>query len=245
MLEVVYVRVKQTGKICRASTAGLELSLGDWCIIESPLGGELAQVIETPPEISHHPKGKKEVFKIIRKATEEDLKKFQWLANKEKRAFEFCLRRIKARQLPMKLVRVRYFFNEKKGIFYYTADGRIDFRELVKDLAKEFKMRIEMRQIGVRDEAKMVGGLGVCGRPLCCFTFMKCFEPVTIQKAKRQHIVINPTKISGLCGRLMCCLSFEEESQGRLYTEEEAPEEDNSLEEKKESNKSENLTENS
>ncbi|HHF42743.1 MAG: hypothetical protein DRJ11_11690 [Candidatus Aminicenantes bacterium] len=244
MLEVVYVRVKQTGKICRASTAGLDLNLGDWCIIESPLGGELVQVIETPPEISHHPKGKKDVFKIIRKATDEDLKKFQWLANKEKRAFEFCLKRIKARQLPMKLVRVRYFFNEKKGIFYYTADGRIDFRELVKDLAKEFKMRIEMRQIGVRDEAKMVGGLGVCGRPLCCFTFMKCFEPVTIQKAKRQHIVINPTKISGLCGRLMCCLSFEEESQGRLYAEEEV-EEDNSLEEKNEDKKNEPLTENS
>jgi len=106
----------------------------------------------------------------------------------------------------MKLVMVRYFFNEKKGIFYYTADGRIDFRQLVKDLAKEFKMRIEMRQVGVRDEAKMVGGLGVCGRSLCCFSFMKSFEPVTIQKAKKQQIVINPTKISGLCGRLMCAL---------------------------------------
>ena len=126
----------------------------------------------------------------------------------------------------MKLVMVRYFFNEKKGIFYYTADGRIDFRQLVKDLAKEFKMRIEMRQVGVRDEAKMVGGLGVCGRPLCCFTFMKSFEPVTIQKAKKQQIVINPTKISGLCGRLMCCLAFEDESRGRMYAEEEKVEED-------------------
>jgi len=165
----------------------------------------------------------------------------------------------------MKLVMVRYFFNEKKGIFYilarkpqafkpgdewhpkrsggqsslwhetpafrpgsfhYTADGRIDFRQLVKDLAKEFKMRIEMRQVGVRDEAKMVGGLGVCGRSLCCFSFMKSFEPVTIQKAKKQQIVINPTKISGLCGRLMCCLAFEDESLGRMYAEEEKVEED-------------------
>jgi cell fate regulator YaaT (PSP1 superfamily) len=125
----------------------------------------------------------------------------------------------------MKLVRVRYFFSEKKGIFYYTADGRIDFRQLVKDLAKEFKMRIEMRQIGVRDEAKMIGGLGVCGRVLCCSSFMQAFEPVTIQKAKKQHIAINPTKISGLCGRLMCCLGFEDASRGRLYTEEDKVEE--------------------
>jgi cell fate regulator YaaT (PSP1 superfamily) len=125
----------------------------------------------------------------------------------------------------MKLVKVRYFFNEKKGIFYYTADGRVDFRQLVKDLAKECRMRIEMRQIGVRDEAKMIGGLGVCGRVLCCYTFIKNFEPVTIQKAKKQQIAINPTKISGLCGRLMCCLGFEDESQGRMYAENEKVEE--------------------
>jgi cell fate regulator YaaT (PSP1 superfamily) len=156
---------------------------------------------------------------VIRKATDDDLKKFQWLREKEKKAFEYCLNRIRARGLQMKLVGVRYFFDEKKGIFYYTADGRIDFRQLVKDLAKEFRMRIEMRQIGVRDEAKLVGGLGVCGRPLCCFTFIKNFEPITIQKARKQQIVINPTKISGLCGRLMCCLAFEEETVGRLYIE--------------------------
>ncbi|OQX54119.1 MAG: hypothetical protein B5M54_05870 [Candidatus Aminicenantes bacterium 4484_214] len=221
MEKIIYVRIEHTGKICRAADSTGELNVGDKCIIESSLGGELAQVIGTPLSIANHPKGKKGVFKVIRKATQEDLDKFKWLAEKEKKAFAFCLKRIKARKLPMKLVQVRYFFNEKKGIFYYTADGRIDFRELVKDLAKEFKMRIEMRQIGVRDEAKMMGGLGVCGRTLCCFSFMRCFEPVTIQKAKKQHIVINPTKISGLCGRLMCCLSFEEESQGRLYTEEE------------------------
>ncbi|HYA49070.1 MAG TPA: regulatory iron-sulfur-containing complex subunit RicT, partial [Burkholderiales bacterium] len=156
---------------------------------------------------------------VIRKATDEDIRKFEWLREKEGRAFDFCLQRIKARSLPMKLVSVRYFFSEKKGVFYYTADGRIDFRQLVKDLAKELRMRIEMRQVGVRDEAKMIGGLGVCGRCLCCTSFMRTFEPVTIQKARKQQIVINPTKISGLCGRLMCCLAFEEQSRGRMYSE--------------------------
>ncbi len=121
----------------------------------------------------------------------------------------------------MKLVSARYFFVEKKGIFYYTADARVDFRQLVKDLAKELKMRIEMRQVGVRDEAKMVGGLGVCGRPLCCWSFIQEFAPVTIQKARRQQIAINPTKISGVCGRLMCCLGFEDQTHGRMFIREE------------------------
>nr|NIM58784.1 hypothetical protein [Candidatus Aminicenantes bacterium] len=188
------------------------------------LGGDLVVVIDTSSEVCTHKKSAEDAVKVIRKATEEDEKKHKWLRKKEKKAFDFCLKRINSRNLPMKLVMVRYFFDEKKGIFYYTADGRIDFRQLVKDLAKEFKMRIEMRQVGVRDEAKMVGGLGVCGRQLCCFSFMKDFKPVTIQRAKKQQIVINPTKISGLCGRLMCCLAFEEESRGRMYAEEEAEE---------------------
>lgn len=221
MDEVVCVLSERKSKILKAKKGDFQLTKGDICLIESEWGGDLAVVIDIQSEICRHPKSQKETVNIIRKATEEDKKKFQWLREKEKKAFEFCLSRIKARNLPMKLITVRYFFNEKKGIFYYTADGRIDFRELVKDLAKELKMRIEMRQIGVRDEAKMIGGLGVCGRTLCCFSFMKAFEPVTIQKARKQQIVINPTKISGLCGRLMCCLAFEEESKGRMYTEEE------------------------
>lgn len=225
MPEVVCVLSESTGKIFRAIKGEEELKKGDLCIVESDLGGDLAVVIDTSSSFCLHPKSAQGAVKVIRKATEEDEKKFKWLRRKEKRAFEYCLERIKSRNLPMKLVMVRYFFNEKKGIFYYTADGRIDFRQLVKDLAKEFKMRIEMRQVGVRDEAKMVGGLGVCGRPLCCFSFIKNFEPVTIQKAKKQQIVINPTKISGLCGRLMCCLAFEDESLGRMYTEEEKVEE--------------------
>lgn len=220
MAEAVLLISESTGKVVRAIRGEEPLEVGDYCLVESEYGGDLAMVIDLNSELVRCPRVARNATRIIRKATEDDLKKFQWLRDREKRAFEFCLSRIKARNLPMKLVAVRYFFNEKKGIFYYTADGRIDFRQLVKDLAKEFRMRIEMRQIGVRDEAKLVGGLGVCGRPLCCFSFIKNFEPITIQKARKQQIVINPTKISGLCGRLMCCLAFEEESKGRLYTEE-------------------------
>lgn len=225
MSEIICVYSERLGRIFRAKKGDFELKPGDKCIVESELGGELGTVINSAATACHSPKSKKEAIKIIRNATPEDENKFKWLEKKEEKAFGFCLQRIKERNLPMKLVKVRYFFNEKKGIFYYTADGRIDFRQLVKDLAKEFKMRIEMRQIGVRDEAKMIGGLGVCGRVLCCTSFIKNFEPVTIQKAKKQQIAINPTKISGLCGRLMCCLGFEDESRGRLYTEEEKVEE--------------------
>lgn len=226
MSEIICVLSERTGKVLKAKKGEESFQRGDYCLVESELGGDLAVVVDVSSEICSREKVLKEAVKIIRKATDEDKDKFQWLKEKEERAFAFCLKKIKDRDLPMKLVMVRYFFNEKKGVFYYTADGRVDFRQLVKDLAKEFKMRIEMRQIGVRDETKMVGGLGVCGRSLCCFSFMKTFEPVTIQKAKKQQIAINPTKISGLCGRLMCCLTFEEESKGRMYAEEETVEED-------------------
>jgi cell fate regulator YaaT (PSP1 superfamily) len=226
MSDIVCVLSERSGRVFRVKKGDFDLKRGDPVIIDSELNGELAVVVDTSSKICASPKLAKDTVKLIRKATEDDQKKFAWLEKKEQKAFNFCLQKIKERKLPMKLVRVRYFFDEKKGIFYYTADGRIDFRLLVKDLAKEFKMRIEMRQIGVRDEAKMIGGLGVCGRPLCCSSFMKNFEPVTIQKAKKQQIVINPTKISGLCGRLMCCLAFEEETRGRMYTEEEKVEED-------------------
>ncbi|HEB36725.1 hypothetical protein LCGC14_0785490 [marine sediment metagenome] len=224
MPEIICVLSELSGKVIRVKKGEEDFKKGDLCIIESELGGDLVVVIDTSSDICSHLKSSRDAVKVIRKATEEDEKKHKWLRKKEKKAFDFCLERINSRNLPMKLVMVRYFFDEKKGIFYYTADGRIDFRELVKDLAKEFKMRIEMRQVGVRDEAKMVGGLGVCGRQLCCCSFMKDFKPVTIQRAKKQKIVINPTKISGLCGRLMCCLAFEEESPGRMYAEEKAEE---------------------
>jgi cell fate regulator YaaT (PSP1 superfamily) len=223
--DIICVRSYRSGKVFYARRAKKLYKNNDLVIIESDLGGDVAEVVDVNSPRCQYLIRIKDTVKILRDATEEDTDKIQWLQRKERKAFEFCLKKIKERNLPMKLVTVRYFFNEKKGIFYYTAEGRIDFRQLVKDLAKEFKMRIEMRQIGVRDEAKMIGGLGVCGRELCCATFMKNFEPVTIQKAKKQQIVINPTKISGLCGRLMCCLAFEDESRGRLYTEEEKVEE--------------------
>jgi len=220
MSEIICVNSERLGRVFRVQNGDSELNKGDRCIVEIDLGEELVVVIHSPGsacESSHPPQ---DVVKVLRKATPEDEEKFRQLEKNEASAFGFCLEKIKIRNLPMKLVKVRYYSNEKKGIFYYTADGRVDFRQLVEDLAKEFRMRIEMRQIGVRDEAKMLGGLGVCGRHLCCASFMKSFEPVTIQKAKKQKIAINPTKISGLCGRLMCCLAFEDESRGRLYAEE-------------------------
>ncbi|MBN2408911.1 MAG: hypothetical protein JXE07_04165 [Candidatus Aminicenantes bacterium] len=221
MTEIVCLVSESTGKVLRAKRGGWNVQKGDLLLVDTEMGGDLAEVVDISSAVCRLPKAEKGAIRIIRRATENDVDKFRWLRDKERRAHAFCLQRIKSHGLPMKLVGVKYFFNEKKGIFYYTADGRIDFRQLVKDLAKELRMRIEMRQIGVRDEAKMVGGMGVCGRPLCCASFMKTFEPVTIQKARKQQIIINPTKISGLCGRLMCCLAFEEDSRGRMYSEDE------------------------
>jgi cell fate regulator YaaT (PSP1 superfamily) len=221
MSDLVCLISERTGKILRAHKGDLDIRMGDLCLVESEFGGDLATVVDTVSGVCCHMKHADEAPRILRRASDEDDRKFRWLLDREARAFEFCQKKIQERSMPMKLTAVRYFFNEKKGIFFYTADGRIDFRQLVRDLAKEFKMRIEMRQIGVRDEAKLVGGLGVCGRPLCCASFMRTFEPVTIQKARKQQIVINPTKISGLCGRLMCCLGFEDETRGRIYSEDE------------------------
>ena len=233
MTEIVRLQSKRSNKVLCAQKAGCDLKIGDLCLVESEFGGDLAEVVDNSSVLCERQEMLQRLPKVIRKADPEDERKFYWLLDKEKQAFTFCQERIRAHNLPMKLSAVKYFFNEKKGIFFYTADGRIDFRQLVKDLAKELRMRIEMRQVGVRDEAKIIGGLGVCGRPLCCFIFMKNFEPVTIQKARKQQIVINPTKISGLCGRLMCCLAFEEESRGRMYAGEERVSEEESAPDKK------------
>jgi cell fate regulator YaaT (PSP1 superfamily) len=222
MSDVICLISERTAKIIRVQKGDFEVRYGDLCVVESEFGGDLATVVDVASDVCRHLKNAGVLPRIIRLANEDDTRKFSWLLDKEQRAFAFCQQRIKERGLAMKLTAIRFFFNEKKGIFFYTADGRIDFRQLVKDLAKELKMRIEMRQIGVRDEAKIIGGLGVCGRPLCCVSFMTTFEPVTIQKARKQQIVINPTKISGLCGRLMCCLAFEEEGAGRMYYENES-----------------------
>jgi cell fate regulator YaaT (PSP1 superfamily) len=219
MSDIVCVQSETSGRLVRVHAGELALHVGDRVLIESELGGDLAVVVDGTSTYCHNPKASRLALQVIRKATAEDVRKSEWLREREARAYDLCLQRIAAHNLAMKLVAVRYFFSEKKGIFYYTADGRIDFRQLVKDLAKELRMRIEMRQVGVRDEAKMIGGLGVCGRCLCCSSFMTNFEPVTIQKARKQQIVINPTKISGLCGRLMCCLGFEEATRGRMFSQ--------------------------
>ncbi|MDD8026675.1 MAG: regulatory iron-sulfur-containing complex subunit RicT [Acidobacteriota bacterium] len=226
MPELVLLISERTGRMIRARRNGLEVDKGDLCLVDSEFGGELAVIADTDSAICCQARRVDLAPVIVRKAGDEDVRKMQWLEEREQRAFEMCLQKIRSRGLPMKLTAVRYFFNEKKGVFFYTADGRVDFRQLVKDLAKELRMRIEMRQVGVRDEAKILGGLGVCGRALCCASFMRTFEPVTIQKARKQHIAINPTKISGLCGRLMCCLAFEDETRGRMYYEEESANED-------------------
>jgi cell fate regulator YaaT (PSP1 superfamily) len=226
MTELVCLISEKSGRMIRARRNGLELERGDLCLVESEFGGELARVADLSSELCCHAKKIDSAPAVLRKATDDDAGKMHWLEDKEHRAFDLCLQRIRVLKLPMKLTAVRYFFSEKKGVFFYTADGRVDFRQLVKDLAKELRMRIEMRQVGVRDEAKLLGGLGVCGRALCCASFMRTFEPVTIQKARKQHIVINPTKISGLCGRLMCCLGFEDETRGRMYYDEEPANED-------------------
>ncbi len=197
---------------------------GDFVIIPSEAGGELAKVVKESSIVLEYLKDKP-LPEILRKATPKDIRKFKEKNKREKEAYEFCREKIKKRELPMKLLRVSFFLDEKKAIFYFTAEGRIDFRDLVKDLARKYKIRIEMRQIGVRDEAKVIGGFGICGRPLCCWSFLKKFDPVSIQKAREQNINVNPAKISGVCGRLVCCLNYEETPVLRLYVEQDEEDE--------------------
>lgn len=206
MPDVVGIRFKSCGKIYDFEVNGLELSKGDAVVVESELGLSIGNVvierhlIESPP---------KELKKVLRKAAEEDLRQKTDNESLEADARAYCVERIMARGLPMKLICTEVTLDRKRIIFYFAAEGRIDFRELVKDLAAKFKTRIEMRQIGVRDEAKMLGGLGICGRELCCKKFLTAFEPISIKMAKSQELVLNANKLSGVCGRLMCCLSYE------------------------------------
>ncbi len=193
-----------------------EIKEGDLVVAEGDRGINLAKVIKVvEPEIVH-PDLSENIKEIIRKATDEDLKNYEKNLQDSKEAFEVCLKKIKKHNLPMKLVNAEFMLDRDKVVFYFTADGRIDFRELVKDLARHFKIRIEMRQIGVRDEAKMIGCIGNCGREACCTTFLYDFQPISLKIARDQNVVLNPGKISGPCGRLLCCLSYEHE----LYLEE-------------------------
>lgn len=208
MQRVVGVRFKKAGKIYYFSPGKLDIAQNDEVIVETARGVEFGTAVIGPRDVEDS-----DVVlplkTVQRKATKADCVKVKENEAKEKEAFHICEKKIAAHQLPMKLVEVEYTFDVNKIIFYFTADGRIDFRELVKDLAAVFRTRIELRQIGVRDEAKLVGGMGCCGRPLCCATFLGDFEPVSIRMAKEQKLSLNPTKISGICGRLMCCLKYE------------------------------------
>lgn len=208
MAEVVGVRFKKAGKIYYFSPGGLELATGDNVIVETARGMEYGTVVLPLREISPN-EVVSPLKEVLRKATTQDEQLFHNNEIKEKEAYKICQSKIIAHKLPMKLIDVEYTFDGNKIIFSFTAEGRVDFRELVKDLAAVFRTRIELRQIGVRDEAKMLGGLGSCGRELCCASFLGDFEPVSIRMAKDQNLSLNPTKISGICGRLMCCLKYE------------------------------------
>jgi len=211
LLKVVKVQFHTAGKLYDFNAGNLDLHPGDQVIVETERGRSIATVVIGP--LDYSAVDVPELLKtVLKKAIPEDLEAALRNASREKEAFDFCLAKIKERGMEMKLVRVEYLFDGSKAIFYFTADGRVDFRELVKDLAHAFRTRIEMRQIGVRDEAKMVGGIGICGRELCCSSFLREFEPVSVKMAKEQSLALNPTKISGQCGRLLCCLGYEYET---------------------------------
>ena len=211
MAEVIGVRFKEVGKVYYFDPGKATLKTGDTVIVETSRGVECGKVAipnkEVPDEQIVHP-----LKKLIRKATKEDYRRLEENKKKEKEALRICEEKVAEHGLEMKLVDVEYTFDNSKILFYFTADGRVDFRTLVKDLASVFRTRIELRQIGVRDESKMLGGLGVCGRPFCCNSFLGEFHPVSIKMAKEQGLSLSPTKISGTCGRLMCCLKYEQEA---------------------------------
>ena len=209
MINVIGVRFKQAGKIYYFSPAEFLIKKGNFVIVETARGVEFGECVIGIKQIKEE-EIVSSLKSVIRIADEKDINKHKENKNKEKDALDICLEKIKEHNIDMKLIDVEYTFDNHKVIFYFTADGRVDFRELVKDLATIFKTRIELRQIGVRDEAKMIGGLGPCGRAMCCSTFLGDFASVSIKMAKEQNLSLNPTKISGICGRLMCCLNYEQ-----------------------------------
>ena len=211
MAEIIGVRFKSVGKVYYFDPGPLRVEKGAKVIVETARGVECGEVAMANRQVSDTAIVKP-LKKVMRLANEEDLKKVSDNAAREKQAFSVCNEKIAKHKLNMKLVDVEFTFDNNKILFYFTADGRVDFRELVKDLASVFRTRIELRQIGVRDEAKMLGGLGICGRPFCCSSFLGEFQPVSIKMAKEQGLSLNPTKISGTCGRLMCCLKYEQEA---------------------------------
>ncbi len=211
MIKVIGVRFRTAGKVYFFDPAGREIKTGDHVIVETARGIEYGYVVLGTREVEDE-KVVQPLKPVIRMATPEDHAIEKKNKEKEKEAFKICLEKIKKRGLQMKLIDAEYTFDNNKVLFYFTADGRVDFRELVKDLASVFRTRIELRQVGVRDETKIMGGIGICGRPLCCHSYLSEFVPVSIKMAKEQNLSLNPTKISGVCGRLMCCLKNEEET---------------------------------
>lgn len=215
MLTVIGVRFRTAGKIYYFDPAGRQIKIGDHVIVETARGIEYGYVVLGNREVDET-KVIPPLKPVIRMATDEDRAIEAKNKEKEKEAFKICQEKIKKHNLEMKLIDAEYTFDNNKVLFYFTADGRIDFRELVKDLASIFKTRIELRQVGVRDETKIMGGIGICGRPLCCHSYLSEFIPVSIKMAKEQNLSLNPTKISGVCGRLMCCLKNEQETYEEL-----------------------------
>ncbi len=211
MVEVIGVKFRSDGRIYSFSPKGQKFSAGSYVIVTTARGTECGEVASENHNVPDN-QIVGQLKEVVRAATEEDLKKMRENRAKESGAFEFCEKKIAERGLEMKLVDVEISFDGTKILFFFTADGRVDFRELVKDLASHFHTRIELRQIGVRDEAKMMGGLGICGQPFCCSRFLSDFQPVSIKMAKEQGLSLNPTKISGTCGRLMCCLKYEQDA---------------------------------
>lgn len=211
MTRIIGVRFRNVGKIYYFDPVSFDIKTGDHVIVETARGIEYGLVVLSPKEVEDF-EVVQPLKEVLRIATPKDDVKEENNREKEKEAFEICQKKIAAHHLDMKLIDAEYTFDNNKVLFYFTADGRIDFRELVKDLAAVFKTRIELRQIGVRDETKILGGIGICGRSLCCHTYLSEFAPVSIKMAKEQNLSLNPTKISGVCGRLMCCLKNEQET---------------------------------
>ncbi len=215
MAEIIGVKFKSVGKVYYFSPNGLDVALGDKVIVETARGIECGEVAMGLKEVSDE-EISSPLKSVIRKANAQDFETIEQNEKKEKEAFKICEEKIAKHGLKMNLIDVECTFDNNKLLFYFTADNRVDFRELVKDLAGVFRTRIELRQIGVRDEAKLLGGLGICGRPFCCKTFLGDFQPVSIKMAKEQSLSLNPTKISGTCGRLMCCLKYEQDCYEEL-----------------------------
>ena len=211
MTRIIGVRFRNVGKVYYFSPNDFDIYTGDHVIVETARGVEYGTVVLSPRDVEDN-KVVQPLKEVIRVATPEDDEQESVNRKKEREAYSICLQKIREHNLDMKLIDAEYTFDNNKVLFYFTADGRIDFRELVKDLAAVFKTRIELRQIGVRDETKILGGIGICGRPLCCHTYLSEFAPVSIKMAKEQNLSLNPTKISGTCGRLMCCLKNEQET---------------------------------